>query len=121
MDIFYYSDTGNTEFFAKQCLDYDTNKIFNIDQSNPTGPYVLLTPTYNFGKIPEPVQEFLDDHSDLIRGVVSFGNRNWDKKYAKAGVHIMEQYHVPLLAMVEMRGSKQIGQQIKQKIEKLGV
>lgn len=101
MKVVYYSLTGNTESFAHRF----PNSLTLEQAQYMTEPYVLFTPTYNFGEVPEPVCEFLDHNEDYLRGVVAFGNRNWGAKFAQAGDLIAEVCGVPLLRKVEMRGT----------------
>lgn len=103
--IVYYSLSGNTKAFAKR-FEKDGCSVLSIREASAlNAPFVLFTPTYNFGEIPAPVERFLTKHSDNMRAVVSFGNMNWGEKYAAAGEKIRNKYGVPLLLKVELRGS----------------
>lgn len=104
MLIVYYSMTGNTRAFAKR-FEADGFAVQSID-SAPSEPFILFTPTYNFGKVPDKVAAFLGKHGGHLAGVVAFGNRNWGGNFAKAGDVITEQYNVPLLRKVELRGTE---------------
>lgn len=76
-------------------------------------PYVLITPTYeNTGAhgrgttyIPQQVTAFLKHNSELLKGVVGCGNRNYLDEFAKAGNEVAEQFDVPLLYKVEYAGT----------------
>lgn len=112
--IVYYSLSGNTKAFAKRFEkdDYSVLSIRNADSINK--PFVLFTPTYNFGEVPAPVERFLRKHSDNMAAVVSFGNMNWGEKYAAAGEKISAIYGVPLLLKVELRGSDKEYEKVKE-------
>lgn len=112
MKVVYYSLTGNTESFASKFSDSLT-----LEQAQGIAePYVLFTPTYNFGEVPQPVREFLDNNEAYLRGVVAFGNRNWGAKFAQAGDVISELCGVPLLRKVEMRGTEKDYEYLKELI-----
>ncbi|MFD1453252.1 class Ib ribonucleoside-diphosphate reductase assembly flavoprotein NrdI [Oceanobacillus sojae] len=104
--IYYYSLTGNTKSFASRFED-EGFEVSPIEDVIIAEPFVLLAPTYNFGEIPIDVREFLEDFSEDLRGVVGFGNRNWGEKFANAGDLISEEYSVPLIQKVELRGTRQ--------------
>ncbi|AIA64135.1 flavodoxin [Staphylococcus phage S-CoN_Ph2] len=116
MELIYYSKSNNTKRFIDS-LDTDLEK-HNID-SEPKDNYILFTPTYNFGQIPEPVQNFLDKHSNKMIGVVSFGNRNWGSLFAVAGEKISDEYGVPLYCKLELSGTKKDKQKIEDIIRKV--
>lgn len=40
-------------------------------------PYVLITYTTGFGKVPKSVEGFLKGNYQQLQGVVASGNRNW--------------------------------------------
>lgn len=103
MELIYYSKSNNTKRFVDS-LELDLEK-HSID-SEPKDKYVLFTPTYNFGQIPDKVQEFLDKYSDGMVGVISFGNRNWGSLFAVSGNKISDSYGVPLLYKLELSGTQ---------------
>lgn len=101
--IIYYSITGNTKAFAER-FTAEGFEVEALKDANPSEPFVLFTPTYTFGEVPVKVQRFLEDHSEYLAAVVSFGNRNWGEEFGKAGDVISTNYGVPLLYKVELRG-----------------
>lgn len=103
MNVIYYSITGNTKAFASRFRSALPVEVFISTEV----PFVIFTPTYNFGEIPEPVADFLHKNHSYLKGVVAFGNRNWGGKFAKAGDLIAEQYGVPLIRKIELRGTDQ--------------
>lgn len=72
-----------------------------------TETFILVTPTYQNGKIPATVTEFLYRNGDLIAGVVGGGDRVWGANYARAARSISEAYDVPLLGTFEKAGTTQ--------------
>lgn len=112
--IVYYSLSGNTQAFAKR-FEKDGYSVLSIREADSINtPFVLFTPTYNFGEVPAPVERFLRKHADNMRAVVSFGNMNWGEKYAAAGEKIRDRYGVPLLLKVELRGSDREYEKVKE-------
>lgn len=100
--IVYYSKTHNTERFVKK-LDMPSVTIDDYDGSQK---FVLITPTYFFGQVPQEVSNFLESYSNNMVGVISSGNRNWGENFGKAGEKISSLYNVPLLHKIELSGTK---------------
>ncbi|SET42539.1 protein involved in ribonucleotide reduction [Oceanobacillus limi] len=113
--IVYYSMTGNTKAFAER-FKAEGYEVVSVEHAEPSEPFTLFTPTYNFGEVPQPVREFLDKYEGLLTGVVAFGNRNWGAKFAQAGDLIAEVCEVPLLRKVEMRGTDEDYEYVKERI-----
>lgn len=104
MQLVYYSMTNNTKRFVDK-LTTDL-EIVDINSYNHQEYFILITPTYNFGQIPDEVAEFLNGYGQNMCGVISSGNKNWGKAYGQAGNKISGMYDVPLLHKFEMMGSK---------------
>lgn len=115
MKIVHYSLTGNTRAFAER-FTADRYEVQALAEAQGEEPYVLFTPTYNFGQVPDKVSAFLQHNSDNLIGVVAFGNRNWGAHFAKAGDSISEQYGVPLLGRVELRGTDSDYNYVKERL-----
>ncbi len=112
--------TGNTKSVASKLED--SYKIVNLlDVEDINEPFILFTPTYNFGKVPRKVNEFLgnnyDNVSKYMEGIISFGNRNWGDKFGVAGDLIAERFNKPLLHKVELRGTNKDYVRVKECIE----
>ena len=117
MRIVYYSFTNNTKAFVEKYFeDYDT---MSIEEGSANCPYLLITPTYDFGQIPTVVEEWLDDNHQHMVGVVSNGNRNWGDMYARAGDLISDSYNVPLILKIELRGNEEDSKIIKEWIKEI--
>lgn len=104
MQLFYYSRTRNTKRFIDK-LESDIDS-FSITEAHPQGSFILITPTYNFGQIPEEVAEFLENYGSNMVGVISCGNKNWGAAFGQAGNKISDRYGVPLLHKIELSGNK---------------
>ena len=91
---------------------------FLVDQE-----YVLVVPTYGGGSespaIPRSVKEFLNNPQNrgLLRGVIGTGNTNFGEHYCKAADMICEKTGVPLIARVELLGTKEDVEKIKHRLE----
>lgn len=82
-------------------------------------PYVLITYTTGFGKVPKSVEEFLKSNHRQLQGVVVSGNRNWGALFANAGDLISEQYNVPLLYKFEISGNENDVKLLRERIKQL--
>src|SRR5699024_12875273 len=99
-------------------LETDINS-FNITEAHPQGSFILITPTYNFGQIPEEVVEFLDNYGSNMEGVISCGNRNWGQAFGQAGDKISDMYDVPLLQKLELHGYNKDNEIVDKVIESM--
>jgi len=90
-----------------------------------TGEYVLVVPTYGGGNdihtVPKQVKKFLniETNRDLLRGVVGTGNTNFGSHYCKAAEMISAKLGVPLLYRVEITGTPDDVDQVKERLELL--
>ena len=124
LDIVYYSNrSGNTKRFVEK-LGYEN--IFSVSQLPlASKEYVLFVPTYGGGNgeysIPRPVAKFLNvkANRDLLRGVVGFGNTNFGDHYCKAAYMITSKTGTPLLAKVELLGTPEDVETVKQRMREL--
>lgn len=85
--------------------------------------YVLVVPTYGGGSespaIPKAVKTFLNNpvNRDLLRGVIGTGNTNFGEHYCKAADMISAKTGVPVIARVEIMGTPEDIELIKQRLE----
>lgn len=86
--------------------------------------YILFVPTYGSGNdgysIPASVKKFLNIESNrqLLRGVVGFGNTNFGDHFCHAAEQIAQKTGVPILARVELFGTPEDVERIKERLEK---
>lgn len=116
MDIYYASMTGNVRKLVSR-LPFDSFDIATHPKAD--SEFVLITYTFGMGNIPEPVQDWLKDNHELMRGVVASGNKNWGNFYARAGDLISNQYCVPLLRKIELFGDQSDYDEITRRINEL--
>jgi protein involved in ribonucleotide reduction len=87
--------------------------------------YVLVVPTYGGGNespaIPKSVKVFLNNpnNRNLLRGVIGTGNTNFGEHYCKAADMISAKTGVPIIARVELLGTPDDVNKIKERLELL--
>lgn len=118
-EIYYYSLTGNTKAFAER-FKAEGYGVKQLEDYDLLSPFILFTPTYNFGKVPEEVATFIESNFRNTIGVVAFGNRNWGDNFANAGRVISSQYPTPLIGEVEMRGTDEDFERILLALNQIG-
>lgn len=132
MILAYYSRTGNTaDFLDWYFPEYETRSIEVWDANEP---FVLFTPTYDFGEVPEEVRkwlhedtdEFYDDmpgvpktNSAYMEAVVAGGNRNFGSLFGESGDKIEAKYGVPLLMKYELKGNPQVAELVKERMAEI--
>ena len=126
IDIVYFSNySGNTKRFVERLNENDAIRIpidrvargITVDR-----PYVLLVPTYGGGEgraaIPRQVRAFLNvrENRALLRGVVGFGNTNFGEHFCKAADLISAKTGVPVIAKVEIFGTDDDLNKVKERL-----
>lgn len=105
MLILFYSKTGKVRRFADRLANRGLVCKDIIQHPKIEEDFVLVTPTYGLGQIPEPVRLFLKDNSEHLVAVASSGNKVWGNDlFAKSGEAIAEMYNVPLLHKFQSQG-----------------
>lgn len=117
MFIVYFSNvTNNTERFVFKVQKQKTYRIPLKKEETIqtiTEPYILITPTYGDhykkGMVPHHVKRFLKipQHVELLRGVISSGNRNFGNEYGIAGEIISKKFNIPHLYKFELAGEEE--------------
>ena len=125
--IVYFSNVSeNTKRFVEKVTDHGVRiplrpsdaRDFSVDSE-----YVLVVPTYGGGAegpaIPRPVRVFLNNpvNRDLLRGVIGTGNTNFGEHFCKAADMICDKTGVPLIARVEITGTPEDVERVKQRLE----
>ena len=102
MLVVYHSKTGNVKRFINKL----NMRAMSLDEQNEVDePFVLVTYTTGFGQVPEKVTSFLQENSQMLRGVSASGNRNWGTGFAKSADTISEMYNVPIISNFELSGT----------------
>lgn len=129
IDVVYFSNySGNTKRFIEK-LDVHAIRIpINWDPTRPVyvdKEYVLMVPTYGGGSessaIPKQVRMFLNipQNRSYLKGIVGFGNINFGEHYCKAATMISEKTGKPIIARVEIFGTSDDVQRVKESMESL--
>jgi protein involved in ribonucleotide reduction len=125
IDIVYFSNySENTKRFVEKLGNSSTRIPINKDDIIVIQKdYVLFVPTYGGGSeksaIPKQVKKFLNvpGNRDLLRGVVGFGNTNFGNNYCKAADIISRKTGVPIVARVEIFGTQDDVEKVKNRLE----
>jgi protein involved in ribonucleotide reduction len=127
--IVYFSNySGNTKRFVEK-IDGNAIRI-PIDSGRSGYPimdasYVLCVPTYGGGSdshaIPRQVRKFLNEpaNRENLQGVVGFGNMNFGEDFCKAAHLISSKAGVPLVARIEIFGTQDDVNKVKNRLEML--
>lgn len=102
--VYWSSNSGGTKRVAEALA----TKTVELADYDGISPYVLMCPTYDQprgGFTPKPVQQFLDEHAQLMVGVIGLGNRNFGEKYCQAAYDISKQHGVPIAHRVDIMGT----------------
>ena len=128
-DIVYFSNISNNTHRFVEKLGLSAQRIpLRWDGEEPfmaLKEYVLFVPTYGGGNdgysIPKQVKKFLNikTNRDLLRGVVGFGNTNFGDHYCGAAEMITAKTGVPLLYRVEIMGTPDDVEQVKERLDLL--
>jgi protein involved in ribonucleotide reduction len=129
MNVVYFSNhSGNTKRFVEK-LEQESIRIpINWDSENPivvTEDYVLCVPTYGGGSdksaIPRQVRNFLNIESnrDHLVGIIGLGNTNFGEHFCKAAEMISQKTGKPVIAKVEIFGTSEDVQRVRDRLEKI--
>jgi protein involved in ribonucleotide reduction len=126
IDIVYFSNySGNTKKFVERLGENEAIRIPITDSGGSITvdqPFVLLVPTYGGGEeraaIPRQVRSFLNvkENRALLRGVVGFGNTNFGDHFCKAADLISAKTGVPVIARVEIFGTEDDLNKVKERL-----
>jgi protein involved in ribonucleotide reduction len=127
IQIVYFSNySGNTKRLVERLNGTAIRIPITGDSSEPTivtNEYVLVVPTYGGGSersaIPKQVRQFLnvEQNRSLLRGVIGTGNTNFGDNFCKAADLISRKTGVPIIARVEIFGTDEDVNKIKERLE----
>jgi protein involved in ribonucleotide reduction len=126
IQIVYFSNhSGNTKRFVEKLDNLSIRIPISWGPASPVyakEEYVLMVPTYGGGSersaIPKQVKSFLNikENRDLLRGVVGFGNTNFGDNYCKAAELIAQKTGVPVIARIEIFGTDDDVNKVKERL-----
>lgn len=111
MLVVFDSLTGQTKRFATN-LGFNTVNVKLYEETDED--VFLVTRSINFGQIPEPTKNFLDQFKHKVIGCAVSGNLNWGANFGMAGVKIEKIYNIPLIKKFEGSGFKSDVEFVKQ-------
>jgi len=127
ISLVYYSNfSENTKRFVEKVTDNGIRIPVRASDARDfcvARDYILVVPTYGGGAegpaIPKPVRVFLNNpaNRDLLRGVIGTGNTNFGEHYCKAADMISAKTGVPIIARVEIMGTPEDVELVKQRLE----
>ncbi len=125
-DIVYFSNVSNNTHRFVEKLGLPAQRIpIRWEGDEPFtvhSPYILVVPTYgggnDSGTIPPQVRKFLNikTNRDLLKGIVGMGNTNFGEHYCKAAELIAAKTGVPLLYRVEITGTPDDVEQVRERL-----
>lgn len=104
--VVYDSLTGQGEWFSKQ-LGVEAVSIHLVKEEDVINNKILLvTRCINYGSIPEPTINFLEDYVDTgnIVATAVNGNRNWGENFAVVGDKVEALFNIPCIHKFEGMG-----------------
>ncbi|MEY4981701.1 MAG: hypothetical protein RL174_1039 [Actinomycetota bacterium] len=125
-DVVYFSSVSeNTKRFVEKLglhsvripLKTDEAANFTYDKDS-----VLVVPTYGSGEekttVPKQVIKFLNNPENRkhIKGVIATGNTNFGDSYGLAGDIVSEKLGVPLIQRVELLGTPEDIELVKERL-----
>jgi protein involved in ribonucleotide reduction len=129
IQLVYFSNySGNTKRFVEKLDNVSTRIPISWNPASPVyakKEYVLMVPTYGGGSsksaIPRQVKSFLNiqENRSLLRGVVGFGNTNFGNNYCKAAELIAQKTGVPVIARIEIFGTDDDVNKVKERLSLL--
>lgn len=129
MEIVYFSNySSNTHRFVNKLGIPITRIPIKWDDASPlliSTNYVLFVPTYGGGNeghaVPRQVVKFLniEQNRAYLKGIVGLGNTNFGNHYCKAAEIIAAKTGAPLLYRVEITGTPDDIEQVKERMETL--
>ena len=127
ISLVYFSNySENTKRFVEKLTNAGVRIPVNPSDARDfivDNEYVLVLPTYGGGNespaIPKSVKVFLNNsrNRDLLRGVIGTGNTNFGEHYCKAADMVSAKTGVPVIARVELLGTADDIDTIKQRLE----
>ena len=101
--IYYASRTGNTKYICGKLNGIDCVDISDVEDVK--NEFVIFTYTDGLGGVPSKVQSFMDKFGHLCKGVICTGNTNFGHDvFCKAADKLSEQFNIPILHRIELRG-----------------
>lgn len=115
MRLVFFTLTGQTKrFVAKLDMAEQSSQLTSAGLTL-SEEFILICPTYESGV--DMVDDFLDDHHHLLKGIVGIGNRNFGPDFCHLAKRYANTYQIPLLYTLEFNGTPEDVENVKGIIE----
>lgn len=101
--IIYASRTGNVRYV---CNNLDITCIDIKDVTHVNEDFFMFSYTDGIGVVPKEVSAFLEKNSSYLKGVIASGNTNFGRAFCLVADRISKEYNVPIIAKLDLRGTK---------------
>lgn len=109
--IYFKSRTGNVRSIIDRLALPNTEINVGVHVAEP---FLLFTYTDGLGHVPEIVAAFMEQHHQWCKGIIVSGNSNFGKNvFCGAGDTLSNQYNVPIVQKIELRGFRKDDECIK--------
>ena len=105
MILAYATRTGNVKSIIDRLGVKDVVDVNTTDKVDKD--FIIFTYTDGFGDVPYEVEEFLENNSSHLKGVVASGSKHYESTFCMAGDEISQKYNVPLLYKVDESGTEE--------------
>ncbi len=104
MKVVYMTLTGNVRNFVGKLNTTDPLEIVSGDETIEE-EFLLVSFSPDAGEIPYEIEDFMDEHKDLCKGVAVSGDKAYGDDYTLVAETISEQYGVPIVHRFEFDGT----------------
>lgn len=116
--IIYASRTGNVEYITTKLLGIkcvNVDDVLRVDTN-----FILITYTDGLGQVPKIVEMFMKKNYQYCKGVIASGNTNFGiNNFCGSADKLSQQYNIPVIRKIELRGYQQDYNYIIQQYNKL--
>jgi protein involved in ribonucleotide reduction len=126
--VYFSNHSGNTKKFVEKISDSPIRIPINWNVDDPlivSNKYVICVPTYGGGSeksaIPRQVRSFLNipENRELLVGIIGLGNTNFGEHFCKAAEMISAKTGKPVIAKVEIFGTPEDVQRVRDRLENI--
>lgn len=104
MKIAYMSLTGNVKNFVSKLNTEEPLEIISGDEIIDQ-PFLLVSFSPDAGEIPYEIEDFMEVHSELCKGVAISGDKAYGEDYTLVAETISDEYDIPIVLRFEFDGT----------------
>lgn len=112
MKVVYMTLTGNVRNFVGKLGTVDPLEITTGDETIDED-FLLVSFSPDAGEIPYEIEDFMDEHKELCKGVAVSGDKAYGDDYTLVAETISEEYGVPIVHRFEFDGTAEDVQIVK--------